>query len=140
MPEAVIFVGLQGSGKTTYYQETFAGTHVHVSLDVQQTAARERAALQAAFAAQKPLVVDNTNATRAARAPFIADAKAAGYRVVCCFFDVPVRTAIGRNNHRKDKRPIPVAAILRSAKQLQPPLDDEGFDEIRVIRPQEKDP
>src|ERR1700724_3753896 len=119
MPEAVIFVGLQGSGKTTYYQETCAGTHVHVSLDVQQTAERQRAALQQAFAARKSLVVDNTNATRAARAPFIAEAKAAGYRVVCCFFDVPVRAAIGRNNHRTDKKPIPVPAILRAAKQLQ---------------------
>ena len=135
MPEAVIFMGLQGSGKTTYYQEHFSATHVHVSLDVQRTAERQRAALQEAIAAGKSLVVDNTNATRAARAPFIAASKDAGYRVVGCFLDVPVRTAIGRNNHRKDKKAIPVPAILHSAKQLQPPEEEEGFDEIRVIRP-----
>lgn len=135
MPEAVIFTGLQGSGKTTHYQEHFSATHVHVSLDVQGTAERQRAVLQEAFAAGKSLVVDNTNATRAARASFIAQSKVAGYRVVGCFFDVPVRTAIGRNNHRKDKKAIPVPAILRSAKQLQPPSEEEGFDEIRVIRP-----
>jgi len=37
MSEAIIFVGLQGSGKTTYYQEHFATTHVHVSSDEQRT-------------------------------------------------------------------------------------------------------
>jgi predicted kinase len=137
MPEAIIFVGLQGSGKTTYYQESSAGTHLHVSLDVQHTVERQRAALQQAFAARKPLVVDNTNATRAARAPFIAEAKAAEYRVVCCFFDLPVRTAIGRNSHRQDKKAIPVPAILRAAKQFEPPTEDEGFDEVRVIHPRE---
>ena len=101
---------------------------------------RQRAALREALAARKPLVVDNTNATRAVRAPFIAEAKAAGYRVVCCFFDVPVRTAIGRNNHRQDKKAIPVPAILRAAKQFEPPTKDEGFDEVRVIRPKEVEP
>ena len=31
MAEAVIFVGLQGSGKTTYFRDHFAATHEHVS-------------------------------------------------------------------------------------------------------------
>jgi predicted kinase len=78
--------------------------------------------------------MDNTNTTRAVRGPFIDKAKRAGYRMVCCFFDVPVRAAIRRNNHREDKRPIPVPAILRGAKQLEAPLLDEGFDEIRMMR------
>jgi predicted kinase len=82
--------------------------------------------------------VDNTNVTRAARAPLIRKAMDAGYRMVCCFFDTPVRTAIGRNNHREDKKAIPVPAILKIAKQLQPPAMEEGFDELRVIRPAHK--
>jgi hypothetical protein len=49
------------------------------------------------------------------------------------FFDTPVRTAIGRNNHRKDKKSIPVPAILRTAKLLEPPSLDEGIDETRTI-------
>jgi len=51
-----------------------------------------------------------------------------------------VRTAIGRNNHRQDKKAIPVPAILRAAKQFQSPTEEEGFDEIRVIRPDELEP
>jgi predicted kinase len=77
--------------------------------------------------------VDDTNATRAVRAPYVQEAKAAGFTVLGYFFDTPVRTAIGRNNHRKDKEPIPVPAILRTAKRLEPPSLDEGYNEICII-------
>lgn len=133
MAEAVIFVGLQGSGKTTYFQEHFAGTHEHVSRDVQRTPERELALMRECLRAARSFVVDDTNATRAVRAPYISEAKAAGFNVICCYFDVPVRTAIGRNNYRKDKKAIPVPAILRMAKQLEKPTLDEGFDDIRVV-------
>ncbi|MGI8962394.1 MAG: AAA family ATPase [Bryobacteraceae bacterium] len=104
--EAVIFIGLQGSGKTTYFTNHFAATHTHVSRDIQETAERERALIRECLQSERSFVVDNTNATRAVRAPYIREAKAAGFRVFSYFFDTPVRTAIGRNNHRKDKKPI----------------------------------
>lgn len=133
----MIFVGLQGSGKTTYFLKHFAATHTHVSRDLQQTAEREMELVRECLRAGRSFVVDNTNATRTARAAYIREAKAAGFRVICCFFDMPVRTAIGRNNHRKDKKPIPVPAILRTAKLLEPPSLEEGFAEIRAIRDSE---
>jgi hypothetical protein len=49
------------------------------------------------------------------------------------FFEFSVRTALERNNHRKDKKPIPVPAILQTAKQLERPSLDEGFDEIQAV-------
>ncbi len=133
MAEAVIFVGLQGSGKTTYFEKHFAGTHEHVSRDVQRTAEREAALIRECLASGRSFVLDNTNATRAVRAPYIQQAKAAGFYVRSYFFDTPVRTAIGRNNHRKDKKSIPVPAILRTAKLLEPPTLDEGIDETRTV-------
>lgn len=134
MAEAIIFIGLPGSGKTTYFKNHFAATHAHVSRDLQQTVERETALIRECLRAGRSFVIDNTNATRAVRAPYIRDAKSAGFSVLCCFFDVPVRTAIGRNNHRKDKKPIPVPAILRAAKRLDPPSLEEGFDEIRTVK------
>ncbi len=133
MAEAIIFIGLPGSGKTTYFADHFATTHAHVSRDIQQTAQRETAFFCECLRSGRSLVVDNTNATRAVRSSYIRDAKAAGFHVLCYFFDTPVRTAIGRNNHRKDKKPIPVPAILRAAKRLEPPTLEEGIAEIRTI-------
>jgi predicted kinase len=133
MAEAIILVGLQGSGKTTYFNDHFAGTHQHISRDIQKTAERETALMYECLRAGRSFVVDNTNATRAARAPYIREAKAAGFGVRAYFFDTPVRTAIGRNNHRKDKKPIPVPAMLRTAKHLEPPSLAEGLDDIQII-------
>jgi predicted kinase len=133
MAEAVIFVGLPGAGKSTHYQEHFAATHRLVSGDVHGTPAKQAAVLAAALREGASFVVDNTNVTRAARAPHIQRARQAGYRVLCCYFETPMRTAIARNKGRGDKKPIPVPAILRAAKMLEPPAMDEGFDEIRVI-------
>src|SRR5581483_3605643 len=138
MAEAIIFVGLQGSGKTTYFNNHFAATHQHISRDVQKTAEREMTLVRECLRSGRSFVLDDTNATQAVRAVYICEAKAAGFKVVAYFFDTPVRTAIGRNNHRKDKKPIPVPAILRAAKGLQPPSQEEGLDEIRIIKPDGK--
>jgi len=134
MAEAVIFVGLPGAGKTTYYRANLAKTHVLVSGDVHGSVKDQMAVLKTCIQDGLSFAADNTNVTRAARAPFIRAAKDAGYDILCCYFDIPVRTAIGRNNHRRDKKAIPVPAILRSAKNLEPPALEEGFEEIRVIR------
>jgi predicted kinase len=131
--EAIIFTGLQGSGKTTYFEKHFATTHAHISRDVAGTADLESALMRECIRSGRSFVVDNTNATSAIRAPYIQQARGAGFHVRSYFFDTPVRTAIGRNNHRKDKKPIPVPAILRTAKFLQRPTLDEGFDEICIV-------
>ena len=137
MAEAVIFVGLQGSGKTTYFEKHFAATHVHVSRDVQGTAERELALALECLRSGRSFVVDDTNATRAVRAQYVREAKMAGFSVVAYFFDTPVRTAIWRNNHRKDKKPIPVPAMLRTAKRLERPSVAEGVDEVRTVAEKE---
>jgi predicted kinase len=131
--EVIIFIGLQGSGKTSYFNAHFAETHEHVSRDLLGTAEREAASISECIRSGRSFVIDNTNTTQAVRAQLIRQAKAAGFEVHAYFFDTPVRTAIGRNNHRKDKRPVPVPAILRTAKYLERPSPDEGFDEIRTV-------
>ncbi|MBV8867732.1 MAG: AAA family ATPase [Acidobacteriaceae bacterium] len=133
MAEALIFTGLQGSGKTTYFRDHFTATHELISRDILGTAEREAAFIRECLHSKRSFVVDNTNATRAVRRPFIRQAKAAGFYVVCYFFDTPVRTAIGRNNHRTDKKPVPVPAILRTANRMERPSLEEGIDEIRTI-------
>ena len=43
--EAVILIGIQGSGKTTFYRQRFFETNVRISLDLVKTRRREQALL-----------------------------------------------------------------------------------------------
>ena len=40
--EAVILIGIQGSGKSTFYRERFFDTHVRINLDMLKTRQREK--------------------------------------------------------------------------------------------------
>jgi predicted kinase len=132
--EAIIFVGVQGAGKTTFYRERFFDTHVRINLDMLKTRERERTLVTACLASKQPLVIDNTNPTPEDRARYIAPARAAGFRVVGYFFEATLREAIARNNQRSGKSKIPAAAIGGTLKRMQAPKVEEGFDEIRRVR------
>ena len=143
MPDLIIFIGIQGSGKSTYYREHFAATHVHVSKDL-MTSTRNRDALQdklihEALGDGKGVVVDNTNPTPVVRAPLIAIAKKHQARVIGYYFEVPVKTAVARNRAREGKARVPDVAIFATAKKLVPPKFEEGFDEVHVVAPEAAD-
>jgi predicted kinase len=131
--EAVLFVGIQGAGKSTFYQQRFFDTHVRISLDMLKTRYREQVFLHACILAKQPFVVDNTNVLAAERERYIAPAKEAGFRIVGYYFPVPVRQAIGRNQKREGKKKIPVQGILGTQKKLQPPRREEGFDVMYCV-------
>lgn len=137
MLQLVILVGLQASGKSTYYRETLAATHVHVSKDLMPAArnrdAKQLALIEAALAEGKSVAVDNTNPTPAARAPLIALGKRYGARLVACYFETNVKDSVVRNRRREGKARVPDVAIFTTAKKLVPPAFSEGFDEVHVI-------
>ena len=93
--EAVLFVGVQGSGKTTFYKERFFDTHVRISRDMLKTRNRQSLLVSACLAGRQPFVVDDTNAAKSRRAEFIEPARAAGFRVRCFFFRCALREALG---------------------------------------------
>ena len=139
MPELVIFVGMQASGKSTYYRAQLAATHVHVSKDLMPAAhnrdAKQRDLIARTLAAGRNVVVDNTNPTPAVRAPLIELGRAHGARVVAYYFEITVKEAIARNRLREGKARVPDVAIYVTSKKLVPPSFDEGFDEVRVVAP-----
>jgi hypothetical protein len=125
--EAVIFCGIQASGKTSFFRERFFDTHVRISMDLLHTRRREQLLLAACIEGKQPFVVDNTNATVAERARYITPALAAGFRVVGYFFATDPKAAFARNRARPGRAAVPAAGLLGTQKRLQPPTLDEGF-------------
>lgn len=129
--EAVIFVGLQASGKSSFYKERFFATHVRISLDLLRTRNRERRLIDFCLETQQPFVVDNTNPTREERAKYIESAKSAKYAVNGYYFRSKADECLARNQKRSDQ--VPDVGILATAKKLELPTLAEGFDSLRYV-------
>jgi len=132
--EAVIFVGVQGAGKSTFYRRHFFDTHVRINLDMLRTRHREKLLLEACLEAGQSFVVDNTNPTAADRARYAIPARERRFRVLSYFFDVDLPDAVRRNQQRLGLQNIPVAAVAGTFRKLQPPAIEEGFDRIFTVR------
>lgn len=132
--EAVILIGIQGSGKSSFYKERFFDTHVRINLDMLKTRRRQQLLLGACIEAGQPFVVDNTNVTAEARALFIAPARAAGFRVEGYYFIPDVRGALLRNSRRQGAARVPEKGLLGTYKRLREPARAEGFDALYDVR------
>ena len=131
---AIIFCGLQGPGKSTFYFRRFAETHVRLNLDMLRTRNREDILLHACLAAQQPIVVDNTNPLPQQRRRYAALAHAAGFRVEGYYFDAPPDECVARNATRAEAARVPELAIRGTAKKFVPPAREEGFDVLYRVR------
>jgi predicted kinase len=132
--EAIIFVGLQGAGKSSFYRERFFGTHLRLSLDMLRTRPRERRLLQACVEARQRFVVDNTNPTRAERQLYIRPAREAGFRVIGYYFQSRVEDCMRRNERRPADQVVPLKGLLGTAGRMEVPSLSEGFDELHYVR------
>jgi predicted kinase len=131
--EVIIFVGVQASGKSSFYRERFFRTHLRLSLDMLRTRHRERLLLHACLEAKQPFVVDNTNPRAADRARYVAPARAARFRVVGYYFQSAVGDAIRRNAARPEPERIPVKGLVGTYKALELPSLQEGFDALYYV-------
>jgi len=136
--ELVIFIGLQGSGKSSFFRARFASTHVLVSKDLlrnnSRPARRQRQLLEASLQAGRSVVVDNTNPTLADRAELIGIGRAHGATILGYFFESRLEDCLERNRQRTGKARVPDVALHATSKRLEPPTRAEGFDRLFQVK------
>lgn len=129
--DLVVLCGLQGSGKSTFFDARFAATHAHVSQDrfpsARDPVARRRALVEEAARAGVSAVVDDTNLTRERRTALVALARELGMRPVLYWFPPDVRGSLARNAGRTGRARVPNVAIFAARKRLAAPEASEGF-------------
>ncbi|HEX2532350.1 MAG TPA: ATP-binding protein [Chitinophagaceae bacterium] len=131
--EAIIFCGIQASGKSSFYRERFFHSHLRISLDLLRTRNKERQLLETCIRLQQRFVVDNTNPTKEDRARYIGPAKAGRFQVIGYFFQTGVEEALLRNSTRTGKEQVPVAGVRGTYKKLEAPVYEEGFDALYSV-------
>jgi predicted kinase len=132
--ECVLFIGIQATGKSTFYKERFFQTHMHLNLDMLRTRNREQRFLQTCIESNMRFVVDNTNPSCKDRERYITLAKEHGFRVIGYYFQSKTSEAITRNRTRPTAEQVPERGIFGVAGQLELPNYEEGFDELWYVR------
>lgn len=135
--QLILFIGIQGAGKSTFYQQHFFHSHLRLNKDMLNTNHRLQLLFTACLASKTKTVLDKTNPTIAERADFISAAKAANFEVIAYYFDCPFADALVRNNRREGKAKISEIGVKSIAKKMQRPDFAEGFDKIFTITVQE---
>ncbi len=130
----VILIGIQGSGKSTFFHQFLADDFVRVNLDTLKTRNKERLLIEECFENGKSFAVDNTNPTIEDRKRYIVPAKENGYKIIGYFMESKLKECIVRNAAREGKARIPNMAIAATSNKLQIPSYEEGFDELYFVK------
>lgn len=131
--ELILFIGIQASGKSTFYKERFLNTHLRISNDLLKTKNRVKKLIDFCIETDMNAVIDNTNISVEVRKTYIERFKASGYQITGYYFKTDLGRAVKWNDRRKGKENIPMPGILGTHKKLELPSFEEGFDRLYYV-------
>ncbi|GAA0332089.1 ATP-binding protein [Actinoallomurus spadix] len=138
MPALAILIGLQASGKTTFFRQVLAPEYVHVSKDdfrrARRRQARQMRLVEEALTAGLNVAVDNTNPSPEEWRPLAEAAQRHGAKVVGYWFPPDVPGSLRRNASRTGENRVPEVGLFATLKRLRRPRPSDGFDELYEVR------
>jgi predicted kinase len=132
--QLILFTGIPGSGKSTFYKQNFFHSHLRVNLDMLRTRNRESRLLAFCFETFMPLVVDNTNVTAPDRKKYIDLARQHRYSVTGYYFEANLQSCLERNALRNGRQLVSEKGIVAKYKALQIPSPAEGYNELFSVQ------
>lgn len=139
MKTAVIMIGIQASGKSSFCNKHLPDSFVRISLDELNTRKKERSLLEDCISRELCIVIDNTNPKKEDRQRYIPILKQNNYRIIGCFMQSRIADCISRNKSRSAKDRVSDAAIAATSNKLELPEYAEGFDELYFVRLSDND-
>ncbi|MFO0937426.1 MAG: ATP-binding protein [Gemmataceae bacterium] len=138
MIDLTILIGLQASGKSSFFRRYLAATHVHVSKDHfrnnRNPARRQVKLITDSLLAGRSVAVDNTNATVELRRELITLGRSFGATITGYYFSANLKDCLARNAMRTGKARVPDVGLFSVAKKIVRPTNAEGFDQLFFVR------
>jgi predicted kinase len=137
--DIVILIGLQASGKSTFYRTHFASTHELISKDLLRSSKAKNKEqhqlerVEAALQENRSVVIDNTNPTPEVRQSLIEVGHRHGAEVIGYYFVPDMKGNRKRNQQRIGKEQVPDKVLFITASRLKPPTYAEGFDRLYSV-------
>jgi len=131
--EAVLFIGIQATGKASFSRTHFADTHIRINLDMLKTRHREKHLFECCLDIQQPFVLDNTNLSQQDRQRYIPRIQEYGVTLRGYYFASQLQRTLKRNAQR-GAQAIPEKGVLGAYKRLELPSYDEGFAKLYYVK------
>lgn len=132
--QLILFTGIPGSGKSTFYKQNFFHTHMRVNLDMLRTRHREDRLLDFCFHTSMPFVVDNTNVTLQDRKKYIDLAQQNHYAVIGYYFETNLQNCLQRNATRSGRQLVSERGLIAKYRALRIPSLQEGYNELYYVQ------
>lgn len=136
MATLYVMCGVPGSGKTTYSKQ-MAEEHnlMRFSFDEMRCfrlAEFMRPALKA-IREEKNVILDSTNLRANVRAKILKAVEDIPCKKIAVYMNTPLEECIWRNANREAR--LEDCIIESTYRSLQPPTLDEGWDEVKEVKP-----